>query len=157
MGGGLTAAAVTKSFNDALVELPTGFHTVGDSWDRTQETEGVMGRTAMVKMTFALKSITADDVAIDGKGTLDMSAPIENDAAPDDPGDMQAAMMREMLKSLKIVDSAFSSTVRVGRVDGFVVSRVTDVNTKFEMDGPMGGKLVVKAKNTSELSRITSD
>lgn len=156
-GGGLTAAAVTQSLNQALIEVPAGFHMVGDAWDRETAGAAAMGGTSTVKVKAVLKEIGPTEVTIETLGKVEVNPP--SDADDDASGDMQAAMMRNMMKNMKMVDSSVTGTVRVGRNDGLVVSRRSETSFTIELPSPMGGdeKLVVTTKNTSELSRVTAE
>jgi hypothetical protein len=104
-------------------------------------------------------AITSDTVEIAVEGTVDMSAPEEDEDEPEEePDDPQAAMqmemMKQMFKSMKVEDSSVRSTISLSLADGWVLSRTSDVAMKMNMSSDMMGAIKIDMKMKGELKRL---
>lgn len=161
-GGMMGGNAIDEGTLKQIVEgafgmLPEKPLAVGAKWEHKQkESSGRMPMEHKVEMTLA--KADADSFEVNATGTVDKPAEAPKDEKAETvEGDEQAAMAREMMKSMKVKNGKLAGTQRVSRQDGFVLEAKNTISMDVEMSaGPMGEMQMVM-KLTNSTKRATAD
>lgn len=113
----------------ALGKLPSEPVGVGDSWTNESTITAGMGLKLKNTMKFVVKAIDADAVVVSVEGSI---TKLDDDGETSD--DPQAAMVRQMMASMKVTDSKVSGEGSYSRKDGRLLGMKSVMSFKMESE-----------------------
>jgi hypothetical protein len=154
-GPALTEEALKDLVSSAFGEMPEKPIAVGAEWQRDEkEAGGRMPSQNKFKLTLAKADAESFEITI--AGTVE-KLPMPENAGDDtiEGDDEQAAMQREMMKSMQLKNGKIAGVCKVSRVDGFVTEANNTISMDVEMSAGPVGDMAMALKISKSLKRTT--
>lgn len=153
-GGGMSRDTLRQIVESAFGILSDKPVAVGAKWDHAQKEAG--GQMPIEqKLELTLAKADADVFEITASGTVQKPGEGDDKADPAGAeGAEEAAMVREMLRSMKMKNGKITGSQKISRKDGFTIESSNVVSIDIEMESPMG-EMAMSMKITNSTKRTT--
>lgn len=148
LSGTFSETAISNFVESAFGTRPQQATPVGGTWKpEADDDDG-----PQTKMTLKLARVTDKAFEVTGEGTVEKPKLDGGDDGDDSP---EAAMQRELMKSMEIKNGKVSFRSLVSREDGFLVESTRNLSMDMTMESPMGAiemtnSTTVTTKRTSQ-------